>query len=156
MNHAIRHHRPRLISFGIICFFLVLLGCWNVAGGNGSAKRSTQVARLGREFKLRAQHQVMLHGESLQIKFVAVKEDSRCPADVQCVWAGNAAVQVEVGIRGRGKRSLVLNTNNRPSLDGENQYRGYKFKLVDLNPYPRSSQNIAPRDYVVTLLVSKD
>lgn len=140
--------RSRLI-FGITCF--VVLG-WNAAYGSPHSKGRTQVARLGREFRLRAQQQVTLKGESLRIKFVGVKEDSRCPADVKCVWAGNAAVRIDVSIRGRGSKSLALNTTgNSPPLD----YRGYKIRLVELSPYPRSNRKIAEGDYVVTLLVDR-
>lgn len=146
--------RPRLIFVGITCF--VLLGCLNAADGNPPAKSGTQVARLGREFKLRARHQVTLKREGLQIRFAVVKEDSRCPADVKCIWAGNAAVQLDVSIRGRGRKSLTLNTNGGSSLVDENHYRGYTVKLVELSPYPRSTKNIAAGDYVVTLLVSKE
>jgi hypothetical protein len=153
MNCVYRPLRPRLISFGITCF--VLLGCWNATEGNTHTKGRTQVAHLGREFKLRAGQQVTLKGQSLRIKFAAVKEDSRCPADVTCVWAGNAAVRLEVSIRGRGSKSVTLNTNSRSSLV-DDQYRGYKVKLVGLSPYPRSSQRIAAGDYIVTLLVSKN
>jgi hypothetical protein len=141
--------RSRLISSGITCF--VLLSC-NAADGNPHSNGRTQVARLGREFRLRARHQVTLKGESLRINFVEVKEDSRCPADVKCVWAGNAAVRLNVSIRGRGSKSLTLNTTgNSPPFD----YRGYKIRLVQLSPYPRSDRKIAAGDYIVTLLVNK-
>jgi hypothetical protein len=142
--------RPRLISFGITC--VVLLG-WNAAYGSPHSKGRTQVARLGREFRLRARQQVTLKREGLRIRFVEVKEDSRCPADVKCVWAGNAAVRLDVSIRGRGSKSLTLNTTgNSPPLD----YRGYKISLVELSPYPRSNRKIAAGDYVVTLLVDRE
>jgi hypothetical protein len=145
---------PRLISFCLTC--AVLLGCWSIADGDVPAKGPAPAPRLGREFKLRARHQVTLPREGLRIKFISVKEDSRCPADVKCVWAGNAAVRLEVSTRGRGSRTLTLNTNNSSSSVDENQYRGYKLKLVELSPYPRSDRKIAPGDYVATLLVSKD
>jgi hypothetical protein len=142
--------RPRLISLGITCF--ILLG-WNAADGSPHSKGRTQGARLGREFRLRARHQVTLKGEGLRIKFVEVMEDSRCPADVKCVWAGNAAVRLDVSIRGRGSKSPTLNTTgNSPPFD----YRGYKIRLVELSPYPRSDRKIAAGDYVVTLLVNKE
>src|SRR5882672_10036739 len=100
MNHTSCPFRSRLIALGIVA--LMLLGSGSAADG----KSGTQVVRLGREFKLRARHQVTLKREGLQIKFVEVKEDSRCPADVKCVWAGNAAVRLEVSIRGKGRKSL--------------------------------------------------
>jgi hypothetical protein len=153
MNISRSPLRSRLIPCVIICS--LLLACWNVASGHKHIKRPTQAARLGREFKLRARHQVTLTHESLRIKFAAVKEDSRCPADVKCVWAGNAAVRLDVSIRGRGSKKLTLNTNSGSSRLDEIQYRGYKVKLVELSPYPESDQKIAANDYVVTLMVSK-
>ncbi len=32
----------------------------------------------------------------LKIKFLGVTEDSRCPTDVQCVWAGNAKMKFRI------------------------------------------------------------
>ena len=148
MDSAPGRLRSRLISLGITCF--VLLG-WNAVDSSPHSKGRTQVARLGREFRLRARHQVTLKGEGLRIKFAEVKEDSRCPADVKCVWAGNAAVRLDVNIRGRATKSLTLNTTgNSPP-----EYRGYKVRLVELSPYPRSDRKIAAGDYIVTLLVNK-
>ncbi|HEV7799341.1 MAG TPA: hypothetical protein VGO73_14380 [Pyrinomonadaceae bacterium] len=150
----------RLNSKDLLVVILIgataLLGCWNIAGGDAHAKGLAQAARLGREFKLKARHQVTLPREGLRIKFASVKEDSRCPADVKCVWAGNAAVRLEVSMRGRSSKVLWLNTNNSSSAATENQYRGYTVKLAELSPYPRSNRKIAPGDYVATLLVSKN
>jgi hypothetical protein len=153
MNISVGPLRLRLISFGIACF--LLLGGW-AAEGNPHSKGQTQVARLGRPFILRAGRQVTLKGETLRIKFVAVEDDSRCPSDVKCVWAGNAAVRLDVSTSRRDGKSLTLNTGGTSALVGETQYQGYKLRLVGLNPYPRSDQKIAAGDYTVTLLVSKE
>jgi ketosteroid isomerase-like protein len=144
----------RLICSLVTCF--VLLGCWSAAGGNTQAAGMTQVARLGRPFKLRLGQQVTLKGERLRIKFTALKADSRCPSDVTCVWAGNAAVLLDASTSRRDSNSLVLNTNMSSSFPGEMQYHDYKLRLLRLNPYPSSKQKIAPGDYTVTLLVSKE
>lgn len=154
MNCAYRSLRSTLVLLGLICF--VLLGCVNAIHAIPHNKTPAQVARLGREFKVRARHSIALPGEGLRIKFISVKEDSRCPADVTCVWAGNAAVQLSVSLRGRGSKTLTLNTSKSLPASGENQYRGYKFKLVELSPYPRSNRKIAPGDYVATLLVTRN
>lgn len=37
----------------------------------------------------------LAHGDHT-LHFVGVAEDSRCPPDAQCVWAGKASVRVEV------------------------------------------------------------
>jgi hypothetical protein len=51
---------------------------------------------------------------------------------------------------------VTLNTSKSPSFVGETEYQGYKVKLVELSPYPRSDQKIARRDYTATLMVSKE
>ncbi|HEX8297698.1 MAG TPA: hypothetical protein VF594_00945, partial [Rubricoccaceae bacterium] len=35
--------------------------------------------------------------DSVPVRFVSVVEDSRCPPDVTCVWAGRARVQLSIG-----------------------------------------------------------
>jgi hypothetical protein len=118
---------------------------------------AAQTARVGREFKIRAGRVVTLDGGRLRVRFVRVAEDSRCPVDVDCVWAGNAEVVVEVGGRGwRGKRLLTLNTNASPERPGEDRYGRYTIKLVGLSPQPRSNRKIAAGQYTATLLVSKE
>lgn len=154
MSYGVYHRfTSRFICSLVICFGL--LSCGNVAGGNTLAATATQVARLGRPFKLSVGQQVTLEGQRLRIKFVAVKEDSRCPSDVTCIWAGNAAVQLDVSTSRRDRKMLALNTAGISALPGEMQYRGYKLRLLGLNPYPSSKQKIAPGDYTVTLLVTK-
>jgi hypothetical protein len=115
-----------------------------------------QPAQVGREFKLKAGRVVTLDGGALRVRFVRVPSDSRCPVDVECVWAGNAEVLLEVGgSRGRGQKSLTLNTNASPERPGEGAYGRYTLKLVALAPQRRSSQEVKPGEYTATLLVSK-
>lgn len=154
MNSVASRFRSCLVVSGIVCF--VLLGNGNAAASHTKAKTTTTVARVGRPFTLRAGRQVTLKGEKLSIKFAAVTQDSRCPSDVTCVWAGNAAVRLDVSTNRKNGKSLTLNTGRSSSLAGEAEYQGYKVKLVDLGPYPRSDYRIAAGDYVVTLLVTKE
>jgi hypothetical protein len=137
----------------------------NVAlpGGPDGAARATrgagaaQAARVGHEFKVKAGQVVTLEGGSLRVKFASVAEDSRCPADVNCVWAGNAEVLVEVGAKGRrGKRVLRLNTEASRRRAGEARYQRYTVRLVGLSPRPRGGRKIAAGEYTATLLVVKE
>jgi hypothetical protein len=137
----------------------------NVAlfGGDGGAEPAarpagaTQVARVGREFKVKVGRVVTFAGESLRLRFASVAEDSRCPVNVNCVWAGNAEVLIEVGTKGgRDKQVLRLNTNAGTQGAGEGKYRGYTLKLVGLSPQPRDGRKIAAGAYAATLLVVKE
>jgi hypothetical protein len=143
----------RTASLVLIC--LMAFTCNEVLAANPHANSALDNVRLGREFKLKAGQQVTVKGTKLHIKFIAVENDSRCPTDVTCVWAGNAAVQLQLGT-GRNSKTVTLNTSKSPSFVGETEYRGFKVKLVDLSPYPRSNRKIARRDYTATLLVSKE
>lgn len=153
MNLGVNVSTSRFISLSLVCF--VLFGGASAADGI-TKRKTTTVARQGRPFTLSAGRQVTLKGEKLRVRFAAVTEDSRCPADVKCMWAGNAAVRLDVTTNGRSEESLTLNTGRGASFATDARYQGYKVKLVDLSPYPRSDQKIAAADYVVTLLVSKN
>jgi len=129
--------------------FVVLLG--------GHVAASAQTARVGREFNIKVGRVETLDGGGLRVRLARVASDSRCPVDVNCVWAGNAEVVFEVGARGwRGRQTLRLNTNASPERPGEGRYGRYTLKLVGLTPQPRSKRKIPAGRYTATLLVSKE
>ena len=78
--------------------------------------------------------------EGLTVKPLAVIEDSRCPAQVQCVWAGR--VRIRADISGNGTRELTLGEPLAVS--------GGTLTLVDVRPSKRASEAIAPRAYQFT------
>jgi hypothetical protein len=132
----------------------VLFASASVLTAKPNAPIAVKAVRLNQEFTLKQGQRVTFKRTSLRIKFVTVESDSRCPSDVKCVWAGNAAVQVEVSTGSRSK-TLTLNTGRGSALVSEIEYKGYRLKLVGLSPYPRSDQKIAAGDYAATLLATK-
>jgi hypothetical protein len=125
--------------------------------GARRAYAAAQSARVGREFKIRAGRSVTFRGEDLRLRLAKVESDSRCPKNVDCVWAGNAEVLIEVSTKGgRGRQTLRLNTNAGPERPAEGKYRGYTVRLVGLSPYPRGTRKIGQGKYTATLLVSKE
>jgi hypothetical protein len=126
--------------------------------GLGVAARRTgaaQAPRVGREFKLKAGRAVTFGREGLRVRFARVASDSRCPVNVDCVWAGSAEVLIEVGAKGgRAKQTLRLNTNAGGPGAGEGKYGRYTVKLVGLSPQPRAGRKIAAGQYTATLLVT--
>lgn len=80
----------------------------------------------------------------LKIKFLSVVDDSRCPIDVNCIWAGNAKIRVQItGVRG-GPKTFELNTTMGPKGD---QFDGWAINLESLTPAPKSGTAIKPKDY---------
>ncbi len=70
----------------------------------------------------------------LTITFVRIVADSRCPANVQCVWEGNA--EVELRIAGKSATAAVMKLNTNSRFAREAAYLGYLVRLVELAPCP--------------------
>jgi hypothetical protein len=85
------------------------------------------------------------------IKFVSVTEDSRCPVDADCIWAGNAKVHVKITDRHGGSKTMVMNTTMGPKGD---QYNGWAINLTELSPAPKSGTKIKQTAYKATFSVS--
>jgi len=90
-------------------------------------------------------------GDALAIRFDAVTEDSRCPADVACVWEGNAQVALIVG--NSPEETAVLKLDSNPAFSTEANHGGYLIRLIGLDPYPRTDVAV-PDPYRATLEVA--
>lgn len=91
-----------------------------------------------------------VRGTSIQLRFVGVSGDSRCPADALCIQGGDAIVQVDVlPAAGSSTRYELHTGNNQPARHGT-----LTLSLLELSPYPFSSRPIAPGDYRARIRVS--
>ena len=73
-----------------------------------------------------------------QICFVQLKEDSRCPLNVNCVWAGNAVAKFTLN-DGSTLHEVTLSTAKYPGYPStDTTVEGYRVKLVTVTPYPGS------------------
>lgn len=118
-----------------------------VFGGFVSAQ-----AQTNQEIKLLINKQKVVTKDKLTIKFVALVEDSRCPTDTNCVWAGNAKIKIQIG-KGKGAaKTFELNTNLEPQTVS---FAGYEIKLVNLTPQPASNIRINRNGYMATFAISK-
>lgn len=131
-----------LISF--LMFFSMI--------GWGELPRKVKRASLGQEFTLKVGQQISIKEAGLKISFASVAEDSRCPKDVKCIWAGNGKIVIKISKGGNKATELQLNTGLEPK---QLRFDEYDIKLVQLNPYPQSKSRIKPDSYAVTLMVSK-
>ena len=96
---------------------------------------------------------VRIHNEKnvpragFRIKFVEMVDDSRCPVDTNCIWAGNAKVRIEVRETGRRgeTQTFELNSNTQPTSV---RFKGYEIKLIDMTPHPQSNIRINRNGFV--------
>jgi hypothetical protein len=132
-----------------------LAGFANVQSVYASTDQMPARARLGVPFQLAVNETVHVAGSSLSVTFFNVTEDSRCPADAVCIWAGQ--VTVMVGVRENstdlGRFNLTLGDNASAALQNVSSY---SIRLTEVQPYPLASQPTSPSDYIATLVVSGD
>jgi len=102
-------------------------------------------------FRVRVNHGKNAARGRINVRFLKMIEDSRCPRDVQCIQAGNAKIRIRVS-KGRRAEILTLNTDRRNDVA---TFGGYEFRLTALTPEPRSNIRINPNGYVATIEVTK-
>lgn len=132
---------------------LILIGA--MIGCSSGSGRSAEIL-LGDVFTLGPGQEAVIQSEDLHVRFDSVVEDSRCPAQVVCVWSGQARVAVTVWRDQEVPVTLEFNTNPAPA---ENQqaltYSTYTIRLESLDPYPQSpEQPIEQSEYRATMQIS--
>jgi len=113
----------------------------------------TVYPKLEEEFQLGQDELAFFESENIWIRFVNVREDSRCPADVLCVWQGRVSIAVNV-IKGEQNIGFPLTVGESDSLALQT-FDGYYIRLIEVEPYPFSSHEIQSSEYIATLLVSE-
>lgn len=113
----------------------------------------TVYPKLEEEFQLGQDELAFFKSENIWIRFVNVREDSRCPADVLCVWQGRVSIAVNV-IKGEQNIDFPLTVGESDSLALQT-FDGYYIRLIEVEPYPFSSHEIQSSEYIATLLVSE-
>jgi hypothetical protein len=132
-------------------YFLVLL-CIVLAVSSCSQLDDVQ-GFLNEELCLSIGQHASVTGEDLVVSFEEVTEDSRCPSDVTCVWAGRVSCVVELTHAGSSYRMILT----EPGLTSEYTTETYEeYKLAfHVTSYPEVGKQIANDAYRLHLIVSK-
>ena len=112
----------------------------------------TKTVKLNQQFAISEKQTALVKTDKLTIEFVKVLDDSRCPPDVNCVWAGNAKVQIKVSKGKAAAKVFELNTNLEPKII---TFQGYKIELMDLTPAPKSDVDRKSVKYSASFKVTK-
>jgi len=112
-------------------------------------------AAPAKAIQLKLGEQTAVGDGALQILFKSVINDSRCPRGVECVWAGQAKVLLQLEKKGEKAVEVQLTTpwlsEARPN-PSEAAYAGYLIQLKSLAPYPGETNKV---DTAVTIVVSE-
>ena len=131
-----------LVLFFLLC---IMLSASSACSNNG--------VNLGEEFSLRIGESASIRGEELQITFLEVTEDSRCPRGVTCIWEGRVSCLVQITYRGSSD-SVVLTEPSLNNFPPEQSF--YEYTLTyHIEPYPEAGVEIAEDEYRLQLKVSK-
>ncbi len=110
---------------------------------------------LGKKVSLKVGQTLSIQSEKLDIKFLGVISDSRCPKGVVCFWAGQAMVSINVvkSQQNLGDFQLIDTNDGRVSSVLVDIY---KISLLKVEPYPKSGEElIDPKTYRITIKVDK-
>ena len=123
-------------------------------GGGERGKGGAAVAgQIGQPFLLEVGSTARLQEEPLEIQFVGVAEDSRCPANVNCIWAGQAKIALNVSTAGGAISNVELILSGEAEDLATQSFGGYLITLSALDPYPGTVQQEFV--YVATIVVSE-
>ncbi|HEV8538987.1 MAG TPA: hypothetical protein VGR15_08730 [Bacteroidota bacterium] len=131
------------------CFGLLVL-LFTACAENPTA---TVTTAFNREFDLRVGQQATIPTEHVGITFLRVAEDSRCPDNSRCIWAGNGKIAVSINYSRFAPLDTSLNTYVQPQRVSCN---GITVELLKLSPYPHAGTPILPGEYIATLKITKN
>jgi predicted SPOUT superfamily RNA methylase MTH1 len=89
------------------------------------------VSAQSKQISIRTGETKSVNGSKLNVKFLGVVEDSRCPKGTTCIWAGNAKVSIRVWKKNQKPVELELNSTLDPRSV---EVLGYKVTLAGLSP----------------------
>lgn len=135
-----------------IPFILVItVLTWLLAGCGGGDDRIE--VGLEEEFSLAIGQRAAVTGEDLEIEFLRITEDSRCPSDATCIWEGRACCLVEFTVGGTSEQKEL----KVPGLTDEYSFETYgDYQIAfGLEPYPEVDRPISEDEYRLILIISK-
>ena len=143
-NTRFRMARLRHLLIFAAIVLISLTGC--------SKNQVAVTVGLGEVFTIGVGKSARITGEDMVVTFNEVIGDSRCPQNVTCVWEGVASSHVTINYQEKDY-ALVL---NQPGLTEQAKETFIHYTLTySLNPYPMEGEEIPPKEYLLTLTVTR-
>lgn len=129
----------------------IAVGCASPVAPDLERQHATQ-PNLGEPFQLRVGEQAVIEGVDLDVRFVELSNDSRCPSNalILCIWEGDAAIVVETSPKHGDALQHELHTNLEPTSVRVGFVR---LTLQQLDPYPLGVEPIPSDQYLATFVV---
>ncbi len=131
----------------------VLLLVTSLLAGACGKNNGDIAAVLDHGFPLAIGQKAIIGEEDLEIKFLEILEDSRCPAGAQCIWEGRASASVEFKDN-QGNYKMVLVQSGSAQDYVQETYKNYLI-TYKITPYPQQNEEISKEDYRLLLTISR-
>jgi len=138
MSQSRSFRRPKIFAVVISC--MLLLPGWDCA-----PIQTAVIVEPGVSFALAPGQTAEVKRADTRITFRQVREDSRCPVDVTCVWEGDAKVEVTISRTGAPDDTWILSIR---SPNNEAIVGTLRIKFVGLTPVPRQADGNAAKNYL--------
>jgi len=124
-----------------------ILTCLALTACGTALTQNAQAVGPGGGITLGVGEVASLAGTPVSLRFLGVIEDSRCPTDTTCVWAGEVKVNFEILERKKDSRTVELKIGERANAGGR------VITLQQVEPQPRSNVRIAASGYRAMLKI---
>jgi hypothetical protein len=106
-------------------------------------------ASLNQDVQLAPKEQAAYGPQGLTVEFVRVVEDSRCPKDTTCVWAGEVKVEVATRVGSAAPVPHEIKAGESATVDA------FQVMIVNVQPEKLSTREIPQAEYRITVKVEK-
>jgi hypothetical protein len=145
MNRSGNFRRYR--AHAAVSAAILLVSAWGCA----PMQTTAVIVEPGVAFTLAPGQSATVKTADTRITFREVREDSRCPVDVTCVWAGDAKVEVTIARPGVTAETKTLSIT---PPENEVQSGNLKIRFVGLTPVPRQA-DATPRNYLAEFIAEQ-
>lgn len=131
--HPFCRQRPATHTVGLVLLLLLLAGC-----ASADPPDTGQRVGDGDDFSMAVGEEVVLPDDS-RLRYLRLVTDSRCPPEVNCVWAGDAVVKFSWAPAGGAAQPFELHTGLEPRSHAIGSWR---LVLVSLDRGPGPSAGL--------------
>lgn len=145
-------HFPRLAVLLIAVALLALTAC---EPGPAQDPTVPVTAAPGDTFGLAVGQTATISPDQLTVTLVRIIEDSRCPANVSCVWSGQLIVELQMAGPGEAPATIQVNSIDTYRNAGKPNFENYNVSIVKAAP-SRFIQNFGKPDSTIRPIANSE
>ena len=145
--------RALTLSFAVLCATIAAAGACAAASTPGAARATAARGVAEVAVTLRIGESASPQGFGVTITLLDVTDDSRCPADATCIWAGDATVNLRIERPDAAATVVELHTGLADRRTAAAS--GLRLTLSRLDPLPVAGQPVPREGYRAAIAISR-